>query len=166
MRHFLDLSTEVLACSDRLAYQPYPADPARFQETLLRTYEGTQDCPEVNGVRTIEEILHGHRSQGRHDPERWWLASARGRPVGVLMLTELPEWNGWDVSYVGVVPEARGRGVGRELMARALLEARAAEVRQLTLSVDGRNRPAWNLYTRLGFEPFDSREVFLAVWSG
>ncbi len=32
------------------------------------------------------------------------------------------------------------------------------------LSVDARNRPAWELYHGLGFELFDRREVFLAVW--
>jgi hypothetical protein len=30
--------------------------------------------------------------------------------------------------------------------------------------VDARNRPAWDLYCRVGFEPFDQREVFLATW--
>jgi ribosomal protein S18 acetylase RimI-like enzyme len=49
-------------------------------------------------------------------------------------------------------------------MRKAILEARVAEAPQLTLSVDVRNRPAWELYRRLGFEPFEQREVFLAVW--
>jgi ribosomal protein S18 acetylase RimI-like enzyme len=35
----------------------------------------------------------------------------------------------------------------------------------MTLSVDRRNRPAWNLYTALGFELFDEREVLLALWT-
>ena len=80
------------------------------------------------------------------------------------MVTELPEWNAWDLSYVGVVPEARGRGVGRELVCKTLFEARAAEAAQLTLSVDIRNRPARNLYERFDFELYDEREVYLAVW--
>ncbi|MFZ8477881.1 GNAT family N-acetyltransferase, partial [Staphylococcus aureus] len=70
----------------------------------------------------------------------------------------------WDVSYVGIVPEARRRGFGRELMRKALIEARVAEATQLTLSVDVRNRPAWELYRRLGFEAFEQREVYLAIW--
>lgn len=165
MRHFLDLSTEVLAVPERLHYAPWTSNPHCFQETLLRTYEGTRDCPEVNGVRTLEEILEGHRAQGRYDPQRWWLALARNRPVGVLLLTELLDGQGWDVSYIGVVPAARRRGVGRELMSKALLEARTAEAAQLTLSVDARNQPAWNLYHRLGFETFDNRDVYLAIWN-
>ena len=35
-----------------------------FQETLERTYEGTLDCPELNGRRTMDEIIAGHRGQG------------------------------------------------------------------------------------------------------
>jgi ribosomal protein S18 acetylase RimI-like enzyme len=49
-------------------------------------------------------------------------------------------------------------------MEKALREARAARVARLTLAVDARNRPAWNLYQKLGFEPYDQREVYLAIW--
>jgi len=82
----------------------------------------------------------------------------------VLLLCEMPEWAAWDVAYVGVVPEARGRGYGREIMHQALAVARADGVARLTLSVDVRNDPAWRLYTDLGFRPHDRREVFLALW--
>ena len=82
----------------------------------------------------------------------------------MLLLTELEDVDGWDLSYVGVVPEARRVGVGRDLVQKALAETKAAGASQLTLSVDTRNAPAWNLYAQLGFEVFDQREVFLAVW--
>jgi ribosomal protein S18 acetylase RimI-like enzyme len=167
LRHFLELPPELLLATDRLAYADYGScDRGVFHQTLLRTYEGTLDCPEVNGVRAIDEIIAGHQAQGKYDPRHWWLAFDRGHPVGVLLLTALPEQGQtWDVSYVGVVPEARSHGVGRELTRKALFEARAAEGRQVTLAVDVRNRPAWNLYLSLGFEPYDRREVYLAVWN-
>jgi len=166
MRHNLELSSNFLSAREQLTYQTFDhTNPAPFQDTLARTYVETQDCPEVNGVRGLDEIVEGHRAQGSHNEERWWLALASGQPVGVLLLTEVPEWGGWDVSYVGVVPEARRRGFGRELMHKALFEARAAEIAHLTLSVDARNQPAWELYRHLGFEPFDRREVYLAIWS-
>jgi ribosomal protein S18 acetylase RimI-like enzyme len=65
---------------------------------------------------------------------------------------------------MGVVPEARQQGFAREMLLRVLFEARAADVLNVTLSVDGRNRPAWNLYRSLGFEPFERREVYLAIF--
>jgi ribosomal protein S18 acetylase RimI-like enzyme len=114
-------------------------------------------------VRTVEEILDGHRSQGRHDPRRWWLATDAGQAVGVALVSLTPESGEWDVMYVGVVPAARRRGFGREMMLKVLLEAAADGVPGVTLSVDGRNDPAWHLYRALGFEPFDRREVFLAI---
>jgi ribosomal protein S18 acetylase RimI-like enzyme len=135
----------------------------RFQQTLLRTYHDTLDCPELNGVRDVAEIIAGHEGQGHHDPERWWLAEEAGQPVGVLLTADVPELGGWDLSYVGVVPEARGRGVGCCLTRKALVEARAAGESRLTLAVDTRNRPARLLYERLGFEATEEREVYLAI---
>jgi ribosomal protein S18 acetylase RimI-like enzyme len=166
MQHDLDAPPPGRRGGRRVVCVPYAGLPDRdlFHRTLLRTYEGTLDCPEVNGARTVEEVLEGHRAQGRHDPGRWWLARAGGEAVGVLLMAEMPEWDSWDVSYVGVVPEARRRGFGRELVARALAEARRAGAPRVTLSVDARNRPAWELYTDLGFEAHDRREVYLAVW--
>jgi ribosomal protein S18 acetylase RimI-like enzyme len=169
MRRGLDLPAAYLRAPPRLSYRGYEGgEQALFHETLLRSYEDSLDCPELNGVRTLEEILEGHRAQGRYDPSRWWLALEEGEPVGVLLLVELPDWNAWDVAYVGVVPEKRGRGWGRELMRKALCSAcepaAGRPVQQVTLSVDVRNRPAWGLYRSLGFEPFEMREVYLAVW--
>ena len=116
-------------------------------------------------MRNLEEVLEGHQAQGIHNPEQWWLALQANEAVGVLLLAEISESQGWDLSYVGVVPEARGRGIGRELTCKALQEARAAGATQITLAVDTRNRPAWSLYLDLGFESFDRREVYLAIWN-
>lgn len=147
-----------------LELQTYLQGPELFHQTLLRSYEGTLDCPELTGVRTIGEIIEGHKAQGAFNPEVWWLALEAGRPVGVLLIAETPEWESWDVSYVGVVPEARRRGLGRTLVRLALAEARRRKAHHLTIAVDARNLPAQKLYEGLGFEPFDEREVFLAVW--
>ncbi len=164
LRHNLNLPLAFLRRPPRLTFIPYPDDSERFRHTMLRTYDATLDCPEVNGVRSMDEVLAGHRAQGVHDPRRWWLATDGAEPVGVLLLTETPDLEAWDVAYVGVVPEARRRGWGRELMHRALCAAHASDAHQLVLSVDGRNKPAWKLYVDLGFEAYDVREVYLAVW--
>jgi ribosomal protein S18 acetylase RimI-like enzyme len=165
LHHHLGFPAELLTENRSLLYEAYTrCDRDLFHETLLRTYEGTQDCPEVNGMRSLSEVIEGHQAQGSHDPARWWLAHNADRPVGVLLLTEIPEWHGWDLSYVGVVPEARCQGVGRELTRKALRDAQAAGASQVTLAVDVRNQPARSLYQSLGFEPFDQREVYLATW--
>jgi ribosomal protein S18 acetylase RimI-like enzyme len=152
--------------SSALHFHPFDTcEPGLFGQTLLRTYEGTLDCPEVNGTRTIDEVITGHQAQGRFDPGRWWLVLRADKQVGVMLLSELPESGDWEVAYMGLVPEARRQGLGRQLLLKALHAARAAGVRNVTLSVDGRNHPAWQLYVGTGFEPFDRREVYLAVWT-
>jgi ribosomal protein S18 acetylase RimI-like enzyme len=164
MRHDLEIPAELLQQTDHLDYVSYASgEHTHFHQTLFRTYEATQDCPEVNGVREIEEVIAGHKSQGRHDPETWWLASHRGRPVGVLLLGEMADLKSWELLYLGVVPEARRQGFGRELARKAMWEARAAEAPQLTLSVDARNQPALHLYKEVGFEAYDQREVYLRI---
>jgi len=61
------------------------------------------------------------------------------------------------------VPAARRRGYASELMRLALIEAKAADAGYVSVAVDARNEPARELYRRLGFEPFDRREVFLCI---
>jgi ribosomal protein S18 acetylase RimI-like enzyme len=169
--HLWYLRRDLEACAaipqaSSLQFQSFATcEPGLFQRVLLRTYEETLDCPEVNGARTIEEVIAGHQAQGRFDADRWWLAWRDDQPVGVLLLNELPESGDWEVAYMGLAPEARRQGLGRQLLLQALQAAHAAGVRQVTLSVDGRNQPAWQLYVGAGFEAIDRREVYLAVWT-
>jgi ribosomal protein S18 acetylase RimI-like enzyme len=165
MRHGLEQQQVCSLNRSRLRFLPYEAKTlSLFHQTLLRTYEGALDCPEVNDVRTVDEIIAGHKAQGTFCPERWQLAMVGEEPVGILMMALLPESGHWDLSYVGVVPSARGQGFGKELVCKALADYRAALIPQLTLSVDARNEPAWKLYEALGFERYDERDVFLAIW--
>src|SRR5262249_23825194 len=84
------------------AYDPH--EPSVYSQTLLRTYEATCDCPEVNGVRTIDEILDGHTADAGSTFSHWWLALDGEQPVGVLLANESPEWESWEIAYIGVVP--------------------------------------------------------------
>jgi ribosomal protein S18 acetylase RimI-like enzyme len=165
LRHDLDLPVPRHGPPPRLRYvTSSPATADLFRQTLLETYEDTRDCPEINGARSVEEILEGHRSQGVFDADRWWVALDGDAPVGLVLLNEMPEAQAWDVAYIGVVPDARRRGYGREMLQRALSAAQATGAKQMTLSVDGRNQPAWDLYRDLGFRPFEKRHVYLAIW--
>jgi mycothiol synthase len=141
------------------AYRPSLADT--FAATLERTYEGTLDCPELNGKRTIAEILAGHRGQGTFHPECWWLVKDGAGPIGVLLLTEMSDGLTWDLMYLGVVPEARRRGHGRAMALHGLHSLCDQPVTHLTLSVDGRNGPARQLYEALGFIEMETNEVLL-----
>jgi ribosomal protein S18 acetylase RimI-like enzyme len=162
--HARTLPVSWWAPAPRLRYEPYDPDrPEVFHHTLQQTYEDTLDCPEVNGVRTIEEVIAGHRAQGRFDPGHWLLARAGNEPVGVLLLVEQFGEPEWEVAYMGVVPGSRRRGFGRELLLHGLRQARLRGTRRVVLCVDDRNRPAWELYRGIGFERYAQRAVLLAV---
>src|SRR5262249_42085450 len=73
---------------DELRLVPFQEQPQRFAETLLATYEGTLDCPEMDGLRTLQEILKGHANAGTGGVSRWRLLERDDAAVGVLMLAE------------------------------------------------------------------------------
>jgi ribosomal protein S18 acetylase RimI-like enzyme len=75
---------------------------------------------------------------------------ADDQPAGVLLL------NGDELTFLGVLPERRGQGVGRHLLNRALRQTSA-----LSLIVDARNGPAVQLYRSAGLDVVGAREVFL-----
>jgi ribosomal protein S18 acetylase RimI-like enzyme len=163
LRHDGIVDANLLTIPRRLDFTSQEDSPSNeFQQTLLESYEGTLDCPEVNGVRTLDEVLAGHRAQSPNGRSHWWLACANGVSVGVLLLAE-PNADEWEVAYMGLVPEARGQRLGQELLLHALIEARAAGVEQVILSVDDRNVLARRLYERVGFEVYDHRQVLLLV---
>ncbi len=144
-----------------LSFETYhPRNQRVFHQTLEKTYQGSLDIPELNGRRTIDEVIAGHVGQGKFRPELWCLALLAGRPCGVAMLTDSGDGQGLEMAYLGVVPEARAQGIGRSLVQWALDQAFRAEPAQLMVAVDARN-PARQLYEKMGFVPVDEREVLL-----
>lgn len=70
-------------------------------------------------------------------------------PAGIIYVAV----RGWGcrVAGMGVVKEARRRGVGRRLMESALARSRAIGLRRMVLEVIEQNEPAVPLYRGLGF---------------
>jgi ribosomal protein S18 acetylase RimI-like enzyme len=150
-----------------LAFEPYhPNAAARFAATLSGTYDGSLDVPEMNDLRLGPDLLAGFRPVCGFAPDWWQLAVTRpGRePAGVVFTEPGPEPHAVEVSYLGLLPAARGRGWGDELVRFALSNAARDGVRAVTLSVDTRNDPALRLYRRHGFVTLDRKDVYLALW--
>jgi len=78
--------------------------------------------------------------------------------VGVVLVSEV-EGRG-DLVYLGVVPEARGRGVGRALLGQAIRDTARMGLVALAVAVDTQNGPAWRLYAGAGFKEVRRRLVF------
>ncbi len=150
------------------AWRPYGPDTEDiFRAVLQATYAGSLDMPELEGIRSLDDVMASHRAAGRFDPSRWRVGALAGEPeaAAVLLLSEVPDRPSWEVAYLGLTPQARGRGLGRSALADALELARP-HVSRLELAVDARNHPARKLYDAAGFVPFDRRVVHLAVFNG
>ncbi len=163
MRHYLSKPASAV---ERLEYQTFDnCNPDLFRATLDRTYERTADCPELNDVRDAADVIAGHKAQKKGGLLRWWLVFAEKTPIGVLLLTKHAHESSWDLAYVGVVPDSRQNGFGREMVTKAINDCRDAQALELTLAVDVRNVPAIGLYRSLDFVEVERRHVYLAIWS-
>jgi ribosomal protein S18 acetylase RimI-like enzyme len=138
---------------------------------LDRTYIDTLDCPELCGLRTAADVLESHRSVGRYDPSLWWVVFMNEAAVGCALFNLLPESESAELVYLGLAPEARGKGLGAATLAAALrymagysMDGRdTARGRVLvgtggvTCAVDTRNEAALRLYRAAGFKQFALR---------
>jgi ribosomal protein S18 acetylase RimI-like enzyme len=79
------------------------------------------------------------------------LVDGAGKAMGCLLLGEIPARRCLELVYLGLVPEARGRGLGRILMQRVLGIASRRHFEVTTLAVDAANVPAVGLYRRCGY---------------
>ncbi len=137
----------------------------RFARVLERTYAHTLDCPELDGLRTPQEALAAHRATGRFDPDFWWLFHRGQTDAGLLLLNEHPQNGIWEIAYLGVVPEARGQGLGRQMVHIALATA-LRKKQSLVLAVDARNHVAIKIYKECGFLDLTVHSVHLRQAAG
>ncbi len=128
------------------------------------TYQQTRDCPQLNGVRDVEDVLAGYRAAGVFDAGRWLIVRHAGTDVGCLLLTDFPEHDNWELTYMGVAPSARGNGWGIEMVRYAQWRARLAGRSRLVLAVDAANDPAIRMYVAAGFQAWERRTVCVKVF--
>ncbi|MQY15325.1 hypothetical protein SRB5_55040 [Streptomyces sp. RB5] len=77
------------------------------------------DWPETRVIRHLSRARHFART----DPGGCWLAlDRRGRTVGAAVSSARE--GTWGLSFLGVTPEAQGKGVGKALLARTLAHGR------------------------------------------
>ena len=132
-----------------------------FAQTILRSYQGSLDCPSLNGLRDIEDIVAGHKASGEFDPHYWFLLSEGDAPQAVLLLSRVPRTEGVELVYLGLAPQARGRGLGDLLVRQALWAVRDMNLPLLSLAVDAQNAPALRLYHRHGFQQVGSKQAVM-----
>jgi len=143
-----------------LQFEPYAeSNHERLVSVVEATYRQTLDCPLLDGVRQIEDVLAGYRAIGAFDPSRWLLVRHVDRDVGCLLLTDHPEHGNWELIYMGVAATERGHGWGREIARRGQWMTREAGRPRLVLAVDASNEPAIRAYALTGFRAWDRRKA-------
>ncbi len=134
-----------------------------FKKVLEKTYLETLDCTVLNNVRTPDETLESHQLSGEFLPSQWKRFQDAEGDIGLLLMNDHPDQNAWEVVYTGVIPEARGKGYGREIVLSGLLEARDAERGQVILAVDAKNPYAHSVYESLGFMETTRKSVHIRL---
>ena len=130
-------------------------------DLLARTYVDTLDCPGLVGLRDKADILEGHKHSGIFRPEWWTILFEGPLPIGVCLINESKTDRTAELVYLGVVPEARGRGVGSSLLAHSLSRVAEKTVRKVVLAVDESNTPAHDMYRNAGFRDTIRRHAFV-----
>ena len=147
-----------------LEFEPYrPYNHDRLARVVKATYEQTLDCPRMNDVRSIDEVLQGYRGTGVFDPDRWLIVRHGGGDVGCLLLADHPEHGNWELVYMGLVAAARGNGRGADVARYGQWLAGRAGCGRMVLAVDAENAPAIAMYAAGGFQAWDRRSVFAKV---
>jgi GNAT superfamily N-acetyltransferase len=148
-------------------FVPYdPAQEARLGRLVEATYVGTLDCPAMNGLRPVEDVLAGYRDAGSFAPEHWLFVEHEGRDVGCLLLGDHPREGNVELIYMGLIPSRRGNGWGKVVCRHAQWLAGRIGRPRLVLAVDEANRPALAMYAAAGFQAFDRRTVYLKQLRG
>ena len=132
-----------------------------FGRTIVATYQQSLDCPALTGLRDVEDILQGHKGSGAFDPECWFVLLEGDKPLGVLLLSQTLRGDAIELTYLGLLPEARGRGLAEMMIEQALAVAARQEHSRFCLAVDSENLPALKLYYRHGMQRVGTKLAML-----
>lgn len=148
----------------RRPLQPADADPRTASGVRVRDVEAGE-------VEIVHELIEtafadhwGHHrrefadwwrdTSTRHgfDLGLWWLAELDGAPVGVLVgSSQMAEEDAIFISWLGVLPHARGRGVAKSLLRKAFAVGLERGWSQAQLGVDSDSpTSAPQLYSSVG----------------
>jgi GNAT superfamily N-acetyltransferase len=137
-----------------------------LQEMLVEAaYRPGRDRPSVEEMLASREVAKYIARWGRHGDTAVVAEEESGRRVGAawyrLFPSNDPGFGFIDATTpevsIAVVPDRRGRGIGADLLAALIEQARDEGFRALSLSVSPEN-PAVALYRRHGFVCVHSRD--------
>ena len=133
------------------------------ERTLFRLFEesfaehfGHQEDETFEGWMARIRSAPGTREDG------WWIAELDGRPVGMCIVDDsMIELDEGYVRTLGVLPDARGHGIGTWLLRCAAVDAVRRGRTAIALHVDGANTTgATALYESVGYRTSQEFDVY------
>ncbi|MEW4486723.1 GNAT family N-acetyltransferase [Thalassoglobus sp. JC818] len=132
----------------------------RLVDILNRCEKDSLDCRKLHGTRKTEDMLEGHCFRESLTPSNWLILNEGGKDIGCLLLSRHNTQPEFEVVYLSIVPEARGRRLGSAMIHHAQKICIESNAKRIILTCDGCNLPAWNLYRTCGFEPDGTWKLF------
>jgi D-alanine-D-alanine ligase len=126
---------------------------AQDADALLRL-AGAEPLFSEDEAATVDELLQAYLEHDDHDGYFFLSAFDDGQLYGFACYGPTPLTQGtYDVYWIAVAHEAKGRGIGRALMARVEEEVRTLHGRMIVLDTSGRAEyaPTRAFYHRLGY---------------
>ena len=151
----LDLTEMVLPEISKIASRCRPLQPSeegRLTQLQNRSFAGTWGF----NPNTIEEITY-RINLPNSSPDDIFLIFDSDKPVGYCW-TRTESWKKTvgRIYMLGVDPDYRGRGLGRQLLLAGLSYLKSKSFRVAVLTVDSENKAARVLYKSVGFELWKS----------
>ncbi len=146
----------------RARWQPaHTLAKSRMARLISATFAQTLDCPTLNGLRGADDVLDGFLDgKAFRNPLPWYLLNIDSQPVGCVLLTQHPN-QVVELSYMGLIPSARGQQLGGTLVEQAITRSQTLSASLLVVAVDKNNWPAIRLYNRYGFQHHRTLSVWL-----
>ena len=137
-------------------------DESELCRTIAATYVDSLDCPVLSGMRVMPDVIAGHKASGTFRRPCWWLVACEGRAAGCILVNGSATPRVAEVVYIGILPEFRGRRLGRAMLDRAVMQARERKDYAVTLAVDSRNVRALRMYDSAGFKHVFARLAYIS----
>ena len=131
-------------------------------ELLQGTYIDSADFPELQHNRDAARSLLTHRLQGEYHPEHWFVIKQDETAAGVLFYSWHPDMEQWELTYLGILPEFRGKGLAGKAIGKSFQNS-SRENSPVFLGVDSRNSCAIKVYESHGFVVLSRQKVHVLL---
>ncbi len=158
--HFLEQTKHAkqIKIPSGLSFTPLTREDDELLGTILEeTYVNSLDCPNIHGLRAVQDIIDGHRGADPTCTQLWSIAELENKKIGVILLNSFPKMKQTELAYVGLSPIARGNNLGNACMQHIANQISELPFSRVTLAVDSENIPAKKLYKKWNFKKIKQR---------